>query len=87
MAVSRAWCPEGENTYNPMATLFWKTEAGLIRQVMGMEMMCTPLQMIIFTCVWYFWTITTYGVNVPSGLFLPGMIIGCGLGDLYCFTL
>lgn len=22
-------------------------------------------------------------MNVPSGLFLPGMIVGCALGDLY----
>lgn len=43
--------------------------------------------MIVFACVWYFWTITTYGVIVPSGLFLPGMIIGCAIGDLYCHTL
>ena len=39
--------------------------------------------MFAMGAVWYFWTITTYGVNVPSGLFLPGMIVGCSLGDLY----
>ena len=43
--------------------------------------------MLAFTICWYFFTITTYGVNVPSGLFLPGMIIGCGLGDLYIYCL
>jgi len=40
--------------------------------------------MLVFGVIWYWWTITTYGVNVPSGLFLPGMIIGCAIGDLYC---
>jgi CBS domain-containing protein len=47
-------------------------------------------QMIVFGAVWYFWTITTYGTNVPSGLFLPGMIIGCALGEIYahaCYKL
>ena len=39
--------------------------------------------MFIFFCGWYFFTIITYGTNVPSGLFLPGMIIGCAIGDLY----
>ena len=39
--------------------------------------------MVVFCCVWYFWTIVTYGTNVPSGLFLPGMIIGCALGEIY----
>lgn len=39
--------------------------------------------MIVFASVWYFWTIVTYGTQVPSGLFLPGMIIGCALGEIY----
>jgi H+/Cl- antiporter ClcA len=32
--------------------------------------------------VWYFLISITYGTNVPSGLFLPGMIIGCALGSI-----
>lgn len=36
--------------------------------------------MVVFLAVWYLFTITTYGTNVPAGLFLPGMIIGCALG-------
>jgi chloride channel 7 len=43
--------------------------------------------MFMFGVTWYFWTITTYGINVPSGLFLPGMIVGTALGDLYVHTL
>jgi chloride channel 7 len=42
--------------------------------------------MIVFCCVWYFWTIVTYGTQVPSGLFLPGMIVGCALGEIYAHT-
>jgi len=38
--------------------------------------------MIAFLAVWYGFTIITYGTNVPAGLFLPGMIIGCAVGDL-----
>jgi len=32
-------------------------------------------------------TIITYGVNVPAGLFLPGMIIGCAIGNIYAIVL
>jgi H+/Cl- antiporter ClcA len=39
--------------------------------------------MFSFIATWYIFTITTYGTNVPAGLFLPGMIIGCGFGDLF----
>lgn len=38
---------------------------------------------MVFVSVWYFYTIITYGTNVPAGLFLPGMIIGCSLGEIY----
>jgi len=48
--------------------------------------MCSVTQMIVFCAVWYFFTIITYGTNVPSGLFLPGMIIGCALGEIYSHT-
>lgn len=40
--------------------------------------------MFAFLVVWYMFTITTYGTMVPAGLFLPGMIIGCALGEV-CF--
>ena len=39
--------------------------------------------LIYFAGMWYFWTIVTYGVWVPAGLFLPGIIIGCAVGGVY----
>ena len=39
--------------------------------------------MLVYVAVWYFFTIITYGVWVPAGLFLPGIIIGCALGSIY----
>ena len=39
--------------------------------------------LLIFALIWYFWTIVTYGVHVPAGLFLPGIIIGCAVGGCY----
>ena len=41
------------------------------------------MQMFIYLSIWYLWTIVTYGVWVPAGLFLPGMIIGCAVGSFY----
>jgi len=31
---------------------------------------------------WIVLTFITYGTFIPAGLFLPGMIIGCCLGDI-----
>lgn len=39
--------------------------------------------MVTYLAVWYLFTITTYGVWVPAGLFLPGIIIGCAVGAIY----
>ena len=39
--------------------------------------------MLIYLLAWYLFTITTYGVAVPAGLFLPGIIIGCAVGSIY----
>ena len=39
--------------------------------------------MFAYALTWYFWTVVTYGVWVPAGLFLPGIIIGCSVGGLY----
>lgn len=39
--------------------------------------------LFIFGLVWYLFTITTYGVWVPSGLFLPGIIMGGSMGRFY----
>lgn len=81
-SVFRAWCIY-ETEFDPLASIFWQTEGGLIRDILSESVMCSLTQMIVFVVVWYFFTIITYGTNVPSGLFLPGMIIGCGLGEIY----
>jgi len=38
---------------------------------------------ILYGAVWYIFMITTYGVKVPAGIFLPGMLVGCSIGLLY----
>ena len=71
-------CPDGY--YSPLATLLFNTEGGTIRSIMDYELKLTFYDSAMFTLIWYFFFVTTYGVWVPSGLFLPGIIIGCGLG-------
>ena len=36
--------------------------------------------MLIFLVVWYILPIITYGVWVPAGLFVPGIVIGVSVG-------
>lgn len=42
-----------------------------------------PTTLFSFALIWYVMTITTYGVWVPAGLFLPGIIMGGAIGRLY----
>ena len=49
---------------------------------MNHEVVVKVQNLAIFLACWYLFTITTYGTNVPAGLFLPGMIIGCALGKV-----
>lgn len=42
---------------------------------------------LIFLAFWVVFTFITYGTNVPAGLFLPGMIIGCAIGHMYGYLL
>jgi len=78
-------CPEGY--YNPLATMFFNTEGGAIGTIIsGQEtkgLNVTAMEMFVYMSIWYLFTIVTYGVWIPAGLFLPGMIIGCALGSLY----
>ena len=63
--------------------MFFAGEGEIIKNIMNDKADITLTQMFIFVGVWYFFTITTYGTNVPAGLFLPGMIIGCCVGELF----
>ena len=86
-------CPEGE--YNPLATLVFNTEGGTLRQFFRYPELITNANegytntqhifssLLIYLALWYFFTITTYNIWVPAGIFVPGMIMGCCLGLLY----
>lgn len=79
-------CADGE--YNPVANLFFNTEGGAIHALLSVTKTHIHLNEILYYfCVWYFFTVTTYGVFCPAGLFLPGMIMGCALGIIYGETI
>lgn len=68
--------------------MFFNTEGDAIRTIIsnyeatgGIKI--HPFILFVYCLAWYFFTIVTYGVWVPAGLFLPGMIIGCAVGGLY----
>ena len=59
------------------------TEGDIIKNIMDHNVIVKFWNMFIFLLVWYLFTITTYGVWCPSGLFLPGIIMGGSMGRFY----
>lgn len=78
----QAWCKD-EKTYSPLATVFWASESEIITGLMGNGVDIELHEIFVFFAVWYVFTCITYGTNVPAGLFLPGMILGCCVGRIF----
>lgn len=81
--MNRWTCNDDE--YSPLATLFFNTEAGSIRSLFNESeyYKIEKFNLALFAVCWYVFTIITYGVWVPAGLFLPGIIMGGAMGRLY----
>lgn len=71
-------CPEG--TYNPLASLLMNTEGSAIKALFNESFNYNATEMLVFFLIWYVLCMLTYGTFVPSGLFVPGILMGCGLG-------
>jgi len=74
----------GPVTFNEMATLLMQPQEAAIIQLFSRDSAgyFTPSTLILFVLVYYCATVFIYGVAVPSGLFVPCMLIGGGLGRL-----
>jgi chloride channel 7 len=73
-------CPSEE--YNPLATILLNPENAVIKAFMNQKAVFNYESLIIYFCIWYFFTVITYGTSVPAGIFLPGILIGCALGRM-----
>ena len=71
---------ENHGEFNGLASLFFNTEGTIIKIFMQRSDAIKAVILVYFTIFWYIFTILTYGTAVPAGLFLPGILIGCGFG-------
>ncbi|CAG9467135.1 unnamed protein product [Pedinophyceae sp. YPF-701] len=76
-------CP-GENQYNDLATLFFNTQDNAIRNLLGSntahEFRISTL--FIFWLFFYLLAMLTYGMCIPSGLFVPTLLTGAAYGRI-----
>ncbi|XP_072569613.1 H(+)/Cl(-) exchange transporter 6 isoform X1 [Paramormyrops kingsleyae] len=78
--VKQFFCPN--KTYNDMATLFFNPQEVAINQLFHQDGTFSPVTLTIFFVLYFLLACWTYGVSVPSGLFVPSLLCGAAFGRL-----
>ena len=74
-------CPEGY--YSPLATILFNPLSTCFKLLMNPAPIFSIQGLVAYVTVWYVMAILTYGTNIPAGLFVSGILIGCAFGRLY----
>uniref|UniRef100_A0A3Q4BVB0 Chloride channel protein n=1 Tax=Mola mola TaxID=94237 RepID=A0A3Q4BVB0_MOLML len=69
-------------TYNDMATLFFNPQEAAIHQLFHQDGTFSPVTLSVFFLLYFLLACWTYGVSVPSGLFVPSLLCGASFGRL-----
>uniref|UniRef100_H2Z226 Chloride channel protein n=1 Tax=Ciona savignyi TaxID=51511 RepID=H2Z226_CIOSA len=73
------FCNDGE--YNTMAVLFFTPPEESVKSLFHDPLgAIRPLTIIVFVIPYFFLACWTYGLQVPSGLFIPSLLIGAAWG-------
>ncbi|XP_039210953.1 chloride transport protein 6 [Crotalus tigris] len=70
------------NTYNDMATLFFNPQESAILQLFHQKGTFSPVTLSLFFFLYFLLSCWTYGISVPSGLFVPSLLCGASYGRL-----
>nr|XP_020637813.1 chloride transport protein 6 [Pogona vitticeps] len=79
-SIRTFFCPN--QTYNDMATLFFNPQESAILQLFHQEGTFSPVTLSLFFLLYFLLSCWTYGISVPSGLFVPSLLCGAAFGRL-----
>lgn len=79
-SIKTFFCPN--DTYNDMATLFFNAQESAILQLFHQDGTFSPITLALFFILYFLLACWTYGVSVPSGLFVPSLLCGAAYGRL-----
>nr|XP_060615153.1 H(+)/Cl(-) exchange transporter 6 [Anolis sagrei ordinatus] len=79
-SIKTFFCPN--DTYNDMATLFFNPQESAILQLFHQEGTFSPVTLALFFLLYFLLSCWTYGISVPSGLFVPSLLCGAAFGRL-----
>lgn len=74
-------CPSGY--FNPLAALTFQTEETVIHYFFHDQNEFEILPLLVYLIIIFCLTQLTYGIAVPSGLFVPAILIGCSYGRIF----
>lgn len=77
-------CPEGMQ--NPIATLLFNPQSAVIKDFLSIDAKFSPESQLPILLIGFAFMSMTYGTFIPSGLFVPGLLIGCSIGRLTGFS-
>jgi len=72
----------GSNEYNNLATLSFQSEETAIKTFFHNTSTIGPKALMFYCFMLFFLAVITYGIAVPSGLFVPCILIGCSYGRM-----
>lgn len=78
--IRQFFCPN--HSYNDMATLFFNPQETAIHQLFHQDATFSPVTLCLFFLLYFLLACWTYGVSVPSGLFVPSLLCGASMGRL-----
>ncbi|KAF7639500.1 Chloride transporter, ClC family [Meloidogyne graminicola] len=80
--VMKLWCPKGK--YSAIATLFFQNPEESVKSLFHSPLNSfNPLTLFVFALEYYILTMWTYGLSVPSGIFIPSLLTGAAWGRLF----
>ncbi|XP_044524610.1 chloride transport protein 6 [Gracilinanus agilis] len=79
-SIKTFFCPN--ETYNDMATLFFNPQESAILQLFHQDGTFSPITLALFFVLYFLLSCWTYGMSVPSGLFVPSLLCGAAFGRL-----
>ena len=74
-------CPPGY--FHDLATLTFNREEAMIKTFFHDTGKLSYVSLVTYFLVYFFLSVLTYGIAVPSGLFVPAILMGCSLGRIF----
>uniref|UniRef100_A0AC35G446 Chloride channel protein n=1 Tax=Panagrolaimus sp. PS1159 TaxID=55785 RepID=A0AC35G446_9BILA len=80
--VTKLWCPKGQ--YSAVASLFFQNPEESVKSLFHSPINSfRPMTLFIFAIEYFLLSLWTFGLNVPSGVFIPTLLTGAAWGRLF----